>query len=176
MGRVSPPRRRGALRGDLTGDGSQHRDHHPDRLVAEARRGWLSGSPGSIGGRSMTPSHVATNLPTEPVTYSWEATDEEVAARYGVPIDRILRFDLNTSPAPPELAARVLAEGAFETPLSESPPADYRRLVEAAARVYGVDPAEVLVGAGADEILDLLGKVFIPPGGSAVIPTPTYAM
>jgi len=124
----------------------------------------------------MTPSPVTTSLPTEPVTYSWEATDEEVAARYGVPIDRILRFDLNTSPAPPELAGRVLAAGAFETPLSEYPPADYRRLVEAAARAYGVDPAELLVGAGADEILDLLGKVFIPPGGSAVIPTPTYAM
>ena len=124
----------------------------------------------------MTPTPVTTNLPTQPATYSWEATDEEVAARYGVPIDRIVRFDLNTSPAPPELAGRVLAGGTFETPLSEYPPADYRRLVEAASRVYGVDPDELLVGAGADEILDLLGKVFLPPGGSAVIPTPTYAM
>jgi histidinol-phosphate aminotransferase len=124
----------------------------------------------------MTPTPVTTNLPTQPATYSWEATDEEVAARYGVPIERIVRFDLNTSPAPPELTGRVLAGGAFETPLSEYPPADYRRLVEAAARVYGVAPEELLVGAGADEILDLLGKVFIPAGGSAVIPIPTYAM
>ena len=35
---------------------------------------------------------------------------------------------------------------------------------------------ELLVGAGADEVLDLLAKAFIPPGGSAVVPTPTYAM
>lgn len=119
---------------------------------------------------------MTTNLPTQPATYSWEATDEEVAARYGVPIERILRFDLNTSPTAPEIAGRVLAKGSFDGPLSEYPPADYRRLVESAARVYGVGTDELLVGAGADEILDLIGKVFLPAGGAAVIPTPTYAM
>ena len=124
----------------------------------------------------MSPSPVTFGLPTQPATYSWEATDEEVAARYGLAVDDILRFDLNTSPAPPDLVARVLAEGAFHTPLSEYPPADYRRLVEAAARAYKVEPDELLVGAGADEILDLIGKVFVPPGGRAVIPVPTYAM
>jgi histidinol-phosphate aminotransferase len=124
----------------------------------------------------MSPTPVTTNLPTQPATYSWEATDEEVAARYGVPIERILRFDLNTSPTPPDIAGRVLAKGSFDGPLSEYPPADYRRLVETAARVYGVGTDELLVGAGADEILDLIGKVFIPANGAAVIPTPTYAM
>jgi histidinol-phosphate aminotransferase len=124
----------------------------------------------------MSPTPVTTSLPTAPAGYSWEATDAEVAARYGVPIERILRFDLNTSPTPPEIAGRILAAGSFETPLSEYPPSDYGRLVDAAARVYGVGTDELLVGAGADEILDLLGKAFLPPGGSAVIPAPTYAM
>ncbi len=124
----------------------------------------------------MSPTPVTTSLPTHPASYSWEATDEEVAARYGVPIGDILRFDLNTSPAPPELAARILAAGAFEAPLSEYPPSDYRRLVETAARVYGVGMDELLVGAGADEILDLVGKAFLPAGGRAVVPGPTYAM
>ncbi len=124
----------------------------------------------------MSPTPVTLASPTAPASYSWEATNEEVAARYGVPIERIVRFDLNTSPAPPELATRVLAAGRFETSLSEYPPSDYRRLVEAAAARYGVAPAEVLVGAGADEILDLVGKAFLPAGASAVIPTPSYAM
>ena len=89
---------------------------------------------------------------------------------------RIIRFDLNTSPAPPDVAGRVLAGGRFAAPLSEYPPSDYRRLVDAAAARYGVDRDEILVGAGADEILDLIGKAFLPPGGAAVVPIPTYAM
>jgi histidinol-phosphate aminotransferase len=119
---------------------------------------------------------VTFTPPSGPASYSWEATDEEVAARYGVPLERITRFDLNTSPTPPELAQHVIAAGRFAAPLSEYPPSDYRRLVAAAARRYGVGTDELLVGAGADEILDLAGKAFIRPGGAAVVPMPTYAM
>ncbi|HUP54089.1 MAG TPA: aminotransferase class I/II-fold pyridoxal phosphate-dependent enzyme, partial [Methylomirabilota bacterium] len=124
----------------------------------------------------MSPTPVTFTSPTAPASYSWEATDEEVAARYGVPIDEIVRFDLNTSPTPPDLAARILARGRFETPLSEYAPSDYRRLVAAAAARYGVGADEIIVGAGADEILDIVGKVYLPPGATAVIPTPSYAM
>jgi histidinol-phosphate aminotransferase len=111
-----------------------------------------------------------------PPSYAWEATDEHVAARYGIPVERIARFDLNTSPAPPDLALRLLRDGAYGRAISEYPPSDYRALVEAAAECYGVAPDEILVGAGADEVLDVLAKAFLPPGELAVIPTPTYAM
>ena len=37
-------------------------------------------------------------------------------------------------------------------------------------------PDEILVGAGADEILDLCAKAFLPPGGAALVPVPSYAM
>ena len=124
----------------------------------------------------MSPTPVTFTSPNAPASYSWEATDEEVSARYGVPIEQVVRFDLNTSPAPPDLAARVLTQGRFETPLSEYAPSDYRRLITAAAERYGVGTDEVIVGAGADEILDIVGKVYLPPGAVAVIPTPTYAM
>jgi histidinol-phosphate aminotransferase len=124
----------------------------------------------------MSPTPVTYVSPAQPASYSWEATDEEVAARYGVDPTTIVRFDLNTSPRPPGLAAELLAAGRFETPLSEYPPSDYRRLVAAAAAAYRVEPDEILVGAGADEILDLVGKTFLPPGGEAVVPAPSYAM
>ena len=124
----------------------------------------------------MSPTPVTYTSPTAPASYSWEATDEEVAARYGIPLDRVVRFDLNTSPTPPALAAKLLAAGRFEAPLSEYPPTDYRRLVEAAAARYGVGTDEVLVGAGADEILDVIGKALLPAGASAIVPAPTYAM
>ena len=60
--------------------------------------------------------------------------------------------------------------------MSEYPPSDYRRLTEAAAARYGVPADEILVGAGADEVLDIVAKAFLPAGGTAVIPTPSYAM
>jgi len=119
---------------------------------------------------------VTSALPTAPVGYTWEATSAAVAARYGVPIGSILRFDLNTAPEPPALAAAVIAGGRFEDGLSEYPPADYARLAAAAARRYGVSPDEIVVGAGADEILDLIAKAFLRPGGTAIVPTPTYSM
>jgi histidinol-phosphate aminotransferase len=124
----------------------------------------------------MSPTPVTFVDPTALASYSWEATNEEIAERFGVPLDRIVRFDLNTSPAPPELVERILAAGRFETPLSEYPPSDYRRLVAAAAERYGVGRDELLVGAGADEVLDLAAKAFLAPGHRAVVPTPSYAM
>jgi histidinol-phosphate aminotransferase len=124
----------------------------------------------------MSPTPVTFTDPTKPIAYAWEATDEEVAARYGIPIERVARFDLNTSPAPPDLAVRLLSANRFDRPISEYPPSDYGRLIRAAAARYGVATDELLVGAGADEILDLISKAFLPPGGSAVIPTPSYAM
>jgi histidinol-phosphate aminotransferase len=48
--------------------------------------------------------------------------------------------------------------------------------VDAAAERYGVEPDEVVPGAGADEILDMCTKAFLPAGCGAVISTPTYAM
>ena len=124
----------------------------------------------------MSPTPVSMAIPTRPVAYAWEATDEQVAQRYGVPLEKIARFDLNTSPAPPDPALRLLRGGDYGRAISEYPPSDYRDLVAAAAERYGVGRDEILVGAGADEVLDLLAKAFLAPGATAVIPSPSYAM
>ena len=124
----------------------------------------------------MSPTPVTFTSPVLPTAYAWEATNEQVAERYGVPIASIVRFDLNTSPTPPALVDRLLAAGQFDAPLSEYPPSDYRRLTEAAAERYGVATHELLVGAGADEILDLVAKAFLAEGARAVLPAPSYAM
>ncbi len=124
----------------------------------------------------MSPTTTSMHDPRAPASYSWEATNEEVAKRYGLSVDAIIRFDLNTSPAPPAIVARLLAAGQFETSLSEYPPSDYRRLTAAAASAYGVPASEILVGAGADEILDLVAKAFLRAGDHAVVPSPSYTM
>lgn len=124
----------------------------------------------------MSPTPVTTTLPGMPASYAWEATDEAIAARYGVAREEIVRFDLNTSPLTPAYVGEVLAAGRFETPLAEYPPGDYGQLVAAAAEAYGVAPEEIVPGAGADEVLDLCARAFLPPGGSAVVAAPSYAM
>ena len=124
----------------------------------------------------MSPTPVTFASPNQPAAYAWEATDEEVAARYGLPIDDVVRFDVNTAPLPPDVAQRVMAAGRFPVSLSEYPPSDYRLLVEAAAARYRVGTDELVVGAGADEILDVIAKTFLAEGSRAVIPVPTYAM
>jgi histidinol-phosphate aminotransferase len=124
----------------------------------------------------VSPTPVTFSSPTKPASWSWEATNAEIAARYGLPIEAIVRFDTNTSPAPPGLVREILVAGEFEVPISEYPPSDYGRLVAAAADRYDVSTNELLVGAGADEILDLIAKAFLPTGGAAVVPVPTYGM
>jgi histidinol-phosphate aminotransferase len=107
--------------------------------------------------------------------YTWEPPDRVIAARYGVPVEDILRFDLNTSPVAPGFLAEVLA-GPFDPPLNEYPDSTYADLAEAAADYVGTSPSEILVAAGADEVLDIIAKTYLEPGATSVVPVPTYAM
>ncbi len=117
----------------------------------------------------------AVSPPVASPLYTWEPSSEQIAARYGLRPDQVLRFDTNTSPDEPDFVSEVLG-GPFETPLNEYPDSAYRALTEAAAGYAGVATEEVVVGAGADEVLDLVAKAFLQPGDRAVLPIPTYAM
>jgi len=107
--------------------------------------------------------------------YTWEPSNASIAARYGLRPEDVLRFDTNTSPLPPPFVAEALA-APFEPPLNEYPDSSYEELTAAAAAYTDVVPQEVIVGAGADEILDLVAKAYLAAGSSALLPIPTYAM
>jgi hypothetical protein len=53
-------------------------------------------------------AHLArpATLAIEP--YVWEASSEEIAARFGVDPAQVVRFDTNTAPLPPECYVEVL--------------------------------------------------------------------
>ena len=89
---------------------------------------------------------AAAAPPAEVATYVWEPTTDSIAARYGLPRESIVRFDVNTSPVPPDLAD-VLA-GELDPCLYEYPPSDYAPLVAAAAAAYGVGRDEILPTGG----------------------------
>jgi histidinol-phosphate aminotransferase len=107
--------------------------------------------------------------------YTWEPSNAAIAARYGLDPADILRFDTNTSPAPPEWVEEAL-RGPFDPPLNEYPDSSYAELTAAAADYVGAQAHEIIVGAGADEVLDMVAKSFLPAGSAALVPVPTYAM
>lgn len=118
---------------------------------------------------------MATVPTPQSQVYTWEPSNAAIAARYGLRAEDILRFDTNTVPLPPPWLAEAL-RGPFEPGVNEYPDSSYFDVTAAAAAYYGVTPSELVVGAGADEVLDLIAKAYLPAGSAAMVPIPTYAM
>ena len=88
----------------------------------------------------------------------------------------VIKLNSNENPYPPSprvLAAIADATGAairrYPEPASDT-------LRSAAARVYDVDPGEVLAGNGSDELLSMLMRCFVAPGDRVAYATPTYSL
>ncbi len=111
-----------------------------------------------------------TDLPV----YQWQPGTAEIAARAGISPDEVIRFDHNTSPNAPPWVAEEAAKATRRA--SEYPAADYRPLKEAAAAYAGVEPEQVMVGAGADELILIAAKAWLGSGGVAVADVPAYSL
>ena len=101
---------------------------------------------------------------------------EEIARRVGLRPEEIVRFDGNTSPqALPSTRAEALTEelGRIHT----YPHGGYPDLERAIAAYAGVTPDNVVLGAGADDLILLLTRSFASPGDHVAIANdPTYPM
>jgi histidinol-phosphate aminotransferase len=106
--------------------------------------------------------------------YKWQPTTAEIAASAGIAPGEVERFDHNTSPFPTERAAAVAADSLAR--LNEYPGANYLGLREAAANLNGLEPDQIVPGAGADELILLSGRAFLDRGNTAVASTPTYPL
>ena len=121
---------------------------------------------------------AAMPLPDGFAPYAWAATVAEVAARHGL-APAGPKFDQNT-PALPGVAQIPLAES-FAT-LNAYPDGTYRELREAAAAFVSregdvaVAPSQIVVGAGADDLILLCARTYLAPGRTASIVPPTYAL
>ena len=99
---------------------------------------------------------------------------EQVAARYGVAPEAIVKLDGNENPYGPSPRALEALAGGYAA--HRYPDPEQRRLRDALAARHGV-PAECIVaGAGADEIIDLVFRIFIDTGDRVVIASPTFGM
>jgi histidinol-phosphate aminotransferase len=101
---------------------------------------------------------------------------EEIARRVGLPPEQIIRFDGNTSPqALPSTRAEALTEELAR--VHTYPHGGYPQLERAIAEYAGVTPENVVLGAGADDLILLLTRSFASPGdGVAIANDPTYPM
>src|SRR5690554_4031817 len=97
-----------------------------------------------------------------------------VAVRYGVAPADVLKLDGNENPYGPSPKALEALRGEYAPHRYVDP--TQARLRDAIAGRLGVSPASVVAGAGSDEIIDLLFRLFVSEGDRVVVATPTFGM
>jgi histidinol-phosphate/aromatic aminotransferase/cobyric acid decarboxylase-like protein/imidazoleglycerol phosphate dehydratase HisB len=108
--------------------------------------------------------------------YVWAPSTEELARRAGLDPVEIVRFDGNV-PALPLPSSRPGALAAALADVNAYPHGGYTELEAAIARYAGVEPENVVLGAGADDLILLCGRAFAGPGDTVAIPPePTYPL
>jgi len=99
---------------------------------------------------------------------------EVLSARLGRPVEQIVKLDANENPYGPSPKARqALAELAFP---HIYPDPESRALRAGLARFTGAPAENLMAGAGADELIDLILRVLLEPGDCVINCPPTFGM
>jgi histidinol-phosphate/aromatic aminotransferase/cobyric acid decarboxylase-like protein/imidazoleglycerol phosphate dehydratase HisB len=115
-------------------------------------------------------------LPVEFAAYRWAPSTEELAARVELDPVQIVRFDGNV-PAQPTPSARPGTIAAALADVNAYPHGGYPALLGAIAEYAGVEPDNVVLGAGADDLILLCARAFAGAGDSVTIADePTYPL
>ncbi len=97
-----------------------------------------------------------------------------LAEQLGLPAERIIKLDANENPYGP--SPRALAALAAEPHYAIYPDPEHRRLRAALSRYSGQPADRIVCGSGADEIIDLLLRLFLSPGDAVIDCPPTFGM
>ncbi len=89
---------------------------------------------------------------------------------------RWLHMEGNTNLLGPNPVLKRLAGSLAEMEVNQYPSEHSDDLRAALAGRWRVDPAQIVVGNGSDEVLDLLTKAFINPGDRIAYPSPSFVM
>jgi histidinol-phosphate aminotransferase len=99
---------------------------------------------------------------------------EVLSARLGRAPEAIIKLDANENPYGPSPRVRA-ALASLRFPHIYPDP-ESRALRAALAQVTGVPAENLLAGAGADELIDLIMRLFLEPGDTVVNCPPTFGM
>lgn len=97
-----------------------------------------------------------------------------LSQRLGIPTEDIIKLDANENPYGP--SPRVYQALANETYYHIYPDPGSTSLCHALSEYTGVDAAHIVVGHGADELIDLIIRLFITPGDAVINCPPTFGM
>jgi len=108
--------------------------------------------------------------------YTWALSSREIAARAGIGPEDVLRFDGNTQPDPPPTARPEAIADALER-IQSYRHGGFPELLRAIADYNGLEPENVVLGAGADDLLMLCARAYAGPGDRiAIADEPSYPL
>jgi histidinol-phosphate aminotransferase len=108
--------------------------------------------------------------------YGWALSTGDVARLAGVRPEDVLRFDGNTPPDPPATARAETVAAALER-INGYRHGGFPELLQAIADYNGVEPENVVLGAGADDLLMLSARAYAGPGDRiAIAYEPSYPL
>jgi histidinol-phosphate aminotransferase/imidazoleglycerol-phosphate dehydratase/histidinol-phosphatase len=107
--------------------------------------------------------------------YQWPPSTEVIAQRVGLSPRSIVRFDGNVAASPPP-TARPAALARALAGVNEYDRGRYQELREAIATHHDLGVDQVTLGAGSDEFIVLLARLFAEGGTVAMVPTFSYSM
>ncbi len=115
-------------------------------------------------------------LPADFRPYAWAPSTAEAARVAGIAPGDVLRFDGNTSPAQPSSVRPEALAGALAT-IHTYAHGGHPELLRAIADYARVEPEQVVLGAGADDLIMLTARAFARPGDRVAIANePTYPL
>ncbi len=109
---------------------------------------------------------MAAYEPIEPI--------DVLARELGIPEDQIAKLDGNENPyGPSPRALAALCSYPYYHIYSDPVQRDVRAAI---SRLLHLPPEHIVLGSGADELLDIIGRMFVTPGSRVISAPPTFGM
>ena len=119
--------------------------------------------------QNLIRSDIADMAPYTPIV-----PFDVLSKRLGIPAEDIVKLDANENPYGPSPSIyRALAD---EKDYHIYPDPDSTALRQALSRYTGIDATHIIAGQGADELIDLIVRLFVRPGDAVINCPPTFGM
>ena len=113
--------------------------------------------------------HLKGLSPYEPII-----PPEELAQRYGIPVDKIVKLDGNENPYGCSPRARKALADYSQYHIYPDP--EQRKLRRALSNYIGVSAENIMTGSGSDDYIDLVLRLFVEPGDEVISCPSTFGM